>query len=614
MLPVIEKIRFMEYGKPAPKNSRYEGQIMSSSVFGHSGFMEYTGRTTAVEMEESDAANASYAGGFLGYTSRNKATKGLTMTSLGPLTREKRREFRKIGEQYFSKKGDLIWDMVISLESFEQAKNYNLEHYEDYAAVISTILPQFFSYAKFRPDNMFWWMDYHINTEHPHMHVCFMEKEKTRTRGKFTEREMKELRRLIIKEISARKNLEKLFGTEYKEAFRRKDAEIDELLAAAKRLDLSKIQSVRDLMTILPRTGRFQYNARQIKPYRQAIDNVTDNLLNSDELRDDYEKLLEKLDIFDQVMNDGASGTVNNEEITGDKIGGVGTLKQAELDRLHASIGNYILHEIKEMQKGNAASGRRNFAPGKREYDLDINEQEWTAGYLQSNNRDHKSWEEYRSIMAIKTAAFQCRSLMEQKKLMTSAYEQFWDMLEKGRVNSSIQESCIKHQIAWMEFYGEGTPRNPWRAYSHILDAVRLGSTHSWALQARIAFSQGMYREGMAALRSGSEHKEKMAMYLMGRELITGRYCPRDRELGLQMICQSAGTGYKIAEDYLRAHNSERYQSYISEQINKLAHKYLQGRKEQIHTEISEYTRNSKRVYKHGDQIDDEIEIYLNNA
>ena len=57
MSPVVEKIRFMEYGKPAPKNSRYEGQIMSSSVFGHCGFMEYTGRTTAVEMEESDVAN-----------------------------------------------------------------------------------------------------------------------------------------------------------------------------------------------------------------------------------------------------------------------------------------------------------------------------------------------------------------------------------------------------------------------------------------------------------------------------------------------------------------------------------------------------------------------------
>ena len=312
-------------------------------------------------------------------------------------------------------------------------------------------------------------------------------------------------------------------------------------------------------------------------------------------------------------MNDGASGIVNNKEAVGDKTGGVGTLKQAEFDRLHASIGNYLLQEIREMQKRNA-SGRRNFAPGKREYDLDINEQEWTAGYLQSNNRDHKSWEEYRSIMAIKTVAFQCRSLMERKKLMTSAYEQFWDMLEKGRVNSSIQESCIKHQIAWMEFYGEGTPKNPWRAYSHILDAVRLGSIHSWALQARIAFSQGMYREGMAALRSGSEHKEKMAMYLMGRELITGRYCPRDRELGLQMIRESAEAGYKMAKDYLKTHDTEGYQLYIHGRLGEFARTHLQSRTEQIRSEISEYTNNSGRVHSRDNRIEDEIDAYLNNA
>ena len=118
----------------------------------------------------------------------------------------------------------------------------------------------------------------------------------------------------------------------------------------------------------------------------------------------------------------------------------------------------------------------------------------------------------------------------------------------------------------------------------------------------------------MTALRTGAEAKEKMCLYLLGKEKITGRYCPWDREQGLQMIRESALAGYKMAEEYLKTHDSEGYQLYIHGRIGESIHAHLQGRMEQIRSEISEYTQNSKQIHGRGNRIDDEIDAYLDNS
>ncbi len=587
----VETVRFLEYGQKAPKNSCYEGTVMTESVFGHSGYLEYTGRSEAIE-DNTRGELVRDSSGFLGYTSRAGAEKGVTMTSLGPLTREKRGEFRKEGAKYFAKKGDLIWDLVISFESYEEAKRYNLNHQEDYAAVISAILPQFFSYAHFRNDNMFWWMDYHTNTAHPHMHVCFMEKEKTRSRGKFTQRELKELKRLVMKEIFARKNLEAVIGKDYKEAFRIKDQEAAQLLEAVKKIDLSAAKSVDDLAKILPKSGRFQYNSANMKPYREAIDRVTDSFLNNVEIKEDYMKYLDLLEVFDRVMNEGSGAKI-------------GTLKDAELKNLHVLIGNHILREIKEMR-----SSKQRVTIGKEEYRQDSEELE---------ERDWKKsgmvWREYRQLLKEKKVALALKDPVERETKLKEVYEELEGLLRgngKEKELSDMQKARICHQLGWMEFYGEGTVKDPNRAQQDILSAVIHGSSHSWALKAKIDFKLGYNAAGMTALRKGAEQGSSFCMFLIGRELNSGKRCEKNRVEGFAWMERSAAAGCIAAKQYLRSHDFNGYRRAINRGITRFARRGMRIRLQEIRSEIAEFLRSSNHIHTGNGNLDEEIEQYLN--
>ena len=67
------------------------------------------------------------------------------------------------------------------------ASQYGLFNEEDYAAVTSAALSKFFRKVGLNENNMIWWMNYHTNKDHPHVHLAFLEKEKTRSRGLFTD-------------------------------------------------------------------------------------------------------------------------------------------------------------------------------------------------------------------------------------------------------------------------------------------------------------------------------------------------------------------------------------------------------------------------------------------
>ncbi len=109
----ITKARFMVYGCKPPSNSRMKKEISLDSI---SGYFEYTGREEAKDVEKEVEDNES---GYFGYTGSH--TVG-TSSSMGVLnTREDRKKFKKEIKKYFNKKGNICWDLVISLESDEEA-------------------------------------------------------------------------------------------------------------------------------------------------------------------------------------------------------------------------------------------------------------------------------------------------------------------------------------------------------------------------------------------------------------------------------------------------------------------------------------------------------------
>ena len=110
-----------------------------------------------------------------------------TISSMGRLdTPELRQQMADIMRESFSAKGNIVWYPIVSIESYKVAEGMKLFKDEDYEAVILESLPRWFRSVRLDPDNMLWTVDYHNNTDNPHLHYIFLEKTQTRTRGNFS--------------------------------------------------------------------------------------------------------------------------------------------------------------------------------------------------------------------------------------------------------------------------------------------------------------------------------------------------------------------------------------------------------------------------------------------
>ena len=331
---MIDKVRFFECGKPAPKGSRFQGNVSASTLFGDHGYFDYTSREDANDPVSIGRQNSSK--GFIGYTQREEAANGYTMTSSGFLKNaEQENKFIKEGVNYFSKPGDLAWEVIISFDSYDEMKQVGFENQQDYALAIQKILPQFFQKVGMDPSNMFWWENYHSNKNNPHMHIVFMEKHKTRTRGSFTQKQLDYLKTAIVKEVIARKSLELASGIDSQTFLQKKDELFSQIIKSTKQKDLSQIDSLNDFLKILPKSGRLQYNSKSLDLYRDRLDFFIKKIIDSDECKTIYEQLVDSLDQLDHTMNEAAQSTI-------------GTFKSTELKHLYEQIGNLILKEYKK--------------------------------------------------------------------------------------------------------------------------------------------------------------------------------------------------------------------------------------------------------------------------
>lgn len=584
MPKIIDTVRFFEWGKPAPKNSRFKGTMNAKMLFGYGGYMDYTGRKEATEEYYRDQITL-FDDGFIGYTSREGAASGSTVSSIGVLTKDKKLEFRKMGSSAFSKPGDLVWDMVISLESYEEAHKNNLYHQADYAVVVEKILPQFFKKVGFDPGNMLWWMDYHDNKQHPHMHIVFMEKIHTRDKGAFTARQMKALKQIIAKEMTVRETIRDLTGNDFETQFRLKDKEKEEMMEALHSIDFSRIDSIKALAAVLPKSGRLQYGSVNMIPYRESIDRITDSLLQSDHLKEAYFEYLKALDPLDQAMKSDA---------------GESTIRKTEMKKLYTEIGNIILRELKQF------TDHPVYRAGiSKEQLLSWMDEAEDRETLLSPGAGYESYEELRR---------EHREIINSpqktnKAVLDGLYSRYEVLLNS--VDDRLLTGCIHHRLAQMEFYGEGNGRNLNLAKMHCMKAMEAGSRHSYALMAKICFSKKDTTDGMNALYAGAINHDAISEYMLAIELFRGQRVEKDKEGGYRYMLASAIHGFQPAIDYLMHHNQKHYQEAQEKRVERTAWGHFYGRS--VGNEVSGYLHNDEKIHHLQDRIENEIEAYLNN-
>lgn len=327
----IHKLRFLVYGSQPPRGSRFKDTLDTDSLI---GYTKYTDRDVAKGNEKELGRRKD---GYLGYTSSHH--KDSTISSEGVIdSKKKREELYKKMEKAFSKKGDIFYEEIISLESHEEAERLSLgESARQWEPLLNEVLPKVFRHRGFDPDNMLWTADLHTNTQHPHVHLLFMEKEHTIDRGKFTKSDMKYLKRQLLSALERRQSYCDRLEASVDDVFRNKDKQFRHLMSDVEQslLDNKNIQ-LTELLKALPKRGRMQYNSYNMKDYRPLIDNYIDHLIRTDKkAKASFEKLMETLDRLEANINDAG-----NEKIS--------TLKEAEMRKIYERIGNMIVQKAKD--------------------------------------------------------------------------------------------------------------------------------------------------------------------------------------------------------------------------------------------------------------------------
>lgn len=586
-MPVeIDKIRFFELGAKAPKNSRFKGIITQDTVFGRKGWLDYTGREEATQPDKEFYEDRN---GFIGYTLREEAAEGLTMTSNGTYTVENIHEFKNICRESFKDKGDIVWDMVVALPTYDYAESCGLRTQHDYAGLVSKVLPQFFKKVGLDPQNMLWWENYHKNTEHPHMHICFLEKNKTRSRGKVTLKQLKSLKAIIIKELSLREDFFRDTAINPEQFFQNKDAEIKEMIRASKNYDFSKIKTVTDLALVLPRYGRMQYGSYQIMPYREKLDEIAEEFLNSDALKEMYKSFLEKLDTLSQTM-DTAAGT------------DIATIKNTEIKKLHKQIGNIILDRIKDMRAANYKSSRLDKPFVERQF-------EKTEAPLLEKNSNNPEWKEY---LEVKRQLEHGNSKGE--KVNHSFLHGCLEILEGlvNKVTDSKLNALVSHRLAKMYFYGEGGITDPLKTVKYAKQAIKNGYTKDYVLLAKAQFKLDRASEGMDTLYVGMTHGDPLATYSYGIHEVKGDMCNKNKIDGFRCIKVAAEMGCLPAINYLKTHDKAGFKETVEKNLGVKIKKPVISSGKQM-SEAAKYMYNSSQLSVATGLINREIEAYLNN-
>lgn len=335
---------FIQKGKPYPKKLDRKGKKGLVTTESLAGYSKYTSRSDASIINE-EIMNVSPGGYFKYSNERQGSTR--TYTNEGwKDSPEEMKEFRNYVAKHFQNEGDIAWLPVQSFKDYATASQYGLFKDEDYAHVIEKSLESFFDKAGFERSNMIWWMNYHTNKDHPHVHLVFLEKEKTRTKGTFKQEELKFFKRAILTNMMDRERLLSKTQDTFKENFKDLDDMKKNLVLLGQHAfhELKSVEldeKIKRLYKELPNSGRLQYGSSQMIPYREKIDEIVDIVLEHKAVKPELLRCMEEWDKLDKVYENKLAEKTSN-------------LKDSELSKIRKQIANEILRGAKSNNYPNS--------------------------------------------------------------------------------------------------------------------------------------------------------------------------------------------------------------------------------------------------------------------
>lgn len=236
-------------------------------------------------------------------------------------------------------KSGRVWNLVISFPK-DFTEEVNLKTKNDYYLLTKNIMPKLLLDNDFDLTNVEWYSSLHLDKDHhPHLHICFFEKEQRRKKDTIDKTSMKYLKSniasFLVDNTSYYKEQDYLFlGLENKIRKSNFTKTKSDLFFSNKfRKELNK--DLLNLYDKLPKKGRLQYNSKHLDYCRKDIDKIVEKILYHDTIKYEFEKYYHYLETIERKQKKMYGENSNNKYI------------ENKMKRLYSKIGNDILYNFK---------------------------------------------------------------------------------------------------------------------------------------------------------------------------------------------------------------------------------------------------------------------------
>ena len=261
-------------------------------------------------------------------------------------------------------KPEVLYQAVCSFRK-DFAIDNNIVIKENMKKLITKSMKSILNQLGFNPDNIVWSAYYHTNTENPHCHIAFYEKDPTRRLHRLPKSQVEKARSKIVSILEINTGLYISKDETLKDIIKIVDEchlseEMKSIISNSTNNSIKPIKGLDkivdlmiDLDNKLPKTGSMKYNSKKIRPYHNDIRKIIDEIYKLDHVNPYYAKYNEILQEI-RSRQEELYGTGNQEYVYKDEvlIGTSSGLKsqehyqQKELYKLETRLANMILRNI----------------------------------------------------------------------------------------------------------------------------------------------------------------------------------------------------------------------------------------------------------------------------
>ena len=254
----------------------------------------------------------------------------------------------------FNQKG-VFWRGFVSFPP-DFAYSHGLITKLDFYNLTSNVIPSLIMDMGLDLVNVEWLCTLHRNTKHPHIHFCIFEKKTTKLNPivplycikKFKSNvasylidntDFYELRDKLFKDITKKISFEELNKLKSRSLF-----------SDSYRKKLNNLMV--DLYDDLPKTGRLQYNSKNMLPYKKQLDVLIKFILLHDSVKYDYANYLRLLERHQKELNQLYGMSNSNKSMD---------YYNSQLNKLYSKIGNEVLNNYKIYRSTDIVTREKEF-------------------------------------------------------------------------------------------------------------------------------------------------------------------------------------------------------------------------------------------------------------